>query len=384
MAGFSPHCLCHTTNIKNISEMLPERGVRMNTHARQALMEVLEGRQPWRRPVWFMRQAGRYLDEYRATRAEAGSFLDLCYNSELAAEVTLQPIRRFDVDAAILFADILLLPQVMGVGLRFEAGEGPKLEPVRSEQAALALRGAEAAEDLSAIYETVRLLRAELPAHVALIGFCGAPWTVATYMVEGGGSPERLRTRMAAMRNAPWLDIIIERLVEASAAYLAAQVAAGAQVVQIFDTWAGDLPDGLREKYVFAPVRRIIERLRELGADVPVIGFARGIGAAQPAFAQATGVAAVGCEASMPVDYMKDVLAREVVVQGNLDPLAVIAGGAVLEEGVQRLLRLPKQRHIFNLGHGFRPETPVENVERMMALIRAEDERQPERLAATE
>ncbi len=356
----------------------------MNTHARQALMEVLEGRQPWRRPVWFMRQAGRYLDEYRATRAEAGSFLDLCYNSELAAEVTLQPIRRFDVDAAILFADILLLPQVMGVGLRFEAGEGPKLEPVRSEQAALALRGAEAAEDLSAIYETVRLLRAELPAHVALIGFCGAPWTVATYMVEGGGSPERLRTRMAAMRNAPWLDIIIERLVEASAAYLAAQVAAGAQVVQIFDTWAGDLPDGLREKYVFAPVRRIIERLRELGADVPVIGFARGIGAAQPAFAQATGVAAVGCEASMPVDYMKDVLAREVVVQGNLDPLAVIAGGAVLEEGVQRLLRLPKQRHIFNLGHGFRPETPVENVERMMALIRAEDERQPERLAATE
>ncbi len=341
--------------------------------SRQALMEVLNGQRPWRRPVWFMRQAGRYLEEYRATRARAGSFLDLCYSPELAAEVTLQPLRRFDVDAAILFADILLLPQVMGVDLSFQVGEGPVLSPVRTEEDVARLKGAEAAAELAPVYETVRILRRELPAHVALIGFCGAPWTVATYMIEGGGSPERLRARMAAMKGEAWLDALMDKLVEASAAYLAEQVKAGAQAVQIFDTWAGDLGDGLREKYVIGPIARIIERLRALGAAVPVIGFARGIGAAQPRFARETGVAAVGCEANMPVDYMHDVLAPRVVVQGNLDPLAVIAGGAVLEEGVKRLLRLPPERHIFNLGHGFRPETPVENVERMMALIRQGD-----------
>ena len=340
---------------------------------RQALLEVLNGQSPWRRPVWFMRQAGRYLDEYRQTRARAGSFLDLCYSPQLAAEVTLQPLRRFDLDAAILFADILLLPQVMGADLSFQAGEGPVLSPTRSEKDVRRLKGAEAAEALAPVYETVRILRRELPAHVTLIGFCGAPWTVATYMIEGGGSPERLHARLAAMKGEPWLDMLMDRLVAASATYLAKQVAAGAQVVQIFDTWAGDLGDGLREKYVIRPIARIIARMRELGADVPVIGFARGIGAAQPQFARETGVAAVGCEANMPVSYMHDVLAPQVVVQGNLDPLAVIAGGAALEEGVRRLLQLPPARHIFNLGHGFRPETPVAHVERMMALIREGD-----------
>ncbi len=342
----------------------------------QALMQVLNGEMPWRRPVWFMRQAGRYLDEYRATRARAGSFLDLCYNPELAAEVTLQPIRRFDVDAAILFADILLLPQMMGVDLRFQQGEGPRLQPVRDMNAAENLKAAQAAGDLAPVYETVRILRRELPDHVSLIGFCGAPWTVATYIVEGGGSPERLRTRFAALNGEPWLDVIIDRLVEASAAYLAEQARAGAQALMIFDTWAGDLPDGLREKYIFQPVARIIEALRAKGIDAPVIGFARGIGPAQPDFARSTAVAAIGCEANMPVDYMRKVLAPEIVVQGNLDPLAVIAGGEVLEQGVQRLLTLPKERHIFNLGHGFRPDTPVEHVQRMMDLIRAEDESQ--------
>jgi len=340
----------------------------------QSLMQVLKGERPERRPVWFMRQAGRYLDEYRKTRAEAGSFLDLCYKPDLAAEVTLQPIRRFDVDAAILFADILLLPQVMGCDLRFLANEGPKLSPVGSMEEVENLRGAEAAEDLAPVYETVRILRSELPDHVALIGFCGAPWTVATYMVEGGGSKERLKTRMAAMRGEAWFDALMEKLVEASIAYLARQIEAGAQTVQIFDTWAGDLGDGLREKYVHAPIRRIIEGLRARGHEVPVIGFARGIGAAQLAFARDTGVAAVGCEWNMPVEYMRDVLAPQVVVQGNVDPLAVIAGGAVLRESVNRLLdALPRERHVFNLGHGFRPETPVAHVEEMMALIRARD-----------
>ena len=341
---------------------------------RKALLAVLKGCRPWRRPVWFMRQAGRYLEEYRETRARAGSFLDLCYDPELATEVTLQPLRRFDLDAAILFADILLLPQAMGVDLSFQTGEGPVLSPVRDETAVERLRGAEAAADLAPVYDTVRRLRAELPRHVTLIGFCGAPWTVATYMVEGGSSPERLRARLAAMRGEPWFDRLMDKLVEASAAYLAEQVKAGAEVVQVFDTWAGDLGDGLREKYVIDPLRRIIDRLREMGANVPVIGFARGIGAAQSQFARNTGVAAVGCEANMPVEYMRDVLAPEVVVQGNLDPLAVIAGGDVLQEGVRRLLTLPKERHIFNLGHGFRPETPVAHVEDMMRLIRSEDD----------
>ena len=340
----------------------------------KALLAVLQHRSPWRRPVWFMRQAGRYLDEYRRTRAQAGSFLDLCYNPDLATEVTLQPLRRFDLDAAILFADILLLPQAMGVDLSFRAGEGPVLSPVRTEADVNRLRREEAAADLTPVYETVRNLRAALPAHVTLIGFCGAPWTVATYMVEGGSSPERLRARLAAMRAEPWFDALMDRLIEASAAYLAEQVKAGAEVVQIFDTWAGDLGDGLREKYVIRPVREIIRRLREKGAEVPVIGFARGIGAAQLQFARETGVAAVGCEAGMPVSYMRDVLTPEVVVQGNLDPLAVIAGGDVLREGVRRLLTLPKERHIFNLGHGFRPETPVEHVQEMVRLIRSEDD----------
>ena len=340
----------------------------------KALLAVLEGHTPWRRPVWFMRQAGRYLEEYRETRKHAGSFLDLCYNPDLAAEVTLQPLRRFDLDAAILFADILLLPQVMGVDLSFQAGEGPVLSPVRTEADVHRLRGRDAAADLAPVYETVRQLRAALPGHVTLIGFCGAPWTVATYMIEGGSSPERLRARMAAMRAEPWFDALMDRLIEASAAYLAEQVKAGAEVVQIFDTWAGDLGDGLREKYVIRPVREIVRRMREMGAEVPVIGFARGIGAAQLQFAMETGVAAVGCEASMPVDYMREVLAPEVVVQGNLDPLAVIAGGEMLREGVRRLLTLPKERHIFNLGHGFRPETPVDHVEEMVRLIRSGDD----------
>ena len=341
----------------------------------KALIDVLEGRKPWRRPVWFMRQAGRYLAEYRATRAQAGSFLDLCYSPELAAEVTLQPLRRFDLDAAILFADILLVPQAMGVELGFRQNEGPVLAAVRSMEDVQALKAEGAAERLSAIYETVARIREALPPHVALIGFCGAPWTVATYMVEGGGSPERLRARMAAAKGQAWFDALMDMLVEVSTDYLARQVEAGAEAVQIFDTWAGDLGDGLREKYVIEPVRRIVEGLRERGVAVPVIGFARGLGAAQLQFARQTGVQAVGCEWSLPVSYMAEVLAPEVAVQGNLDPLLVIAGGRAMEEATERLVRqIPKERHIFNLGHGFKPETPVEHVEALVRLIRTLDD----------
>ena len=340
----------------------------------RALIDVLKGRRPWRRPVWFMRQAGRYLAEYRATRARAGSFLELCYNPELAAEVTLQPLRRFDLDAAILFADILLVPQAMGVELGFRQNEGPALAPVRSEEDLARLEPEGAAERLAPIYETVERIVAALPPHAALIGFCGAPWTVATYMVEGGGSPERLRARMAAARGLAWFDRLIDLLVEVSSEYLARQVAAGAQAVQIFDTWAGDLGDILRERYVTGPVRRIVDNLRGRGIDVPVIGFARGLGAGQLEFARASGVQAVGCEWAMPVSYMAETLAPEVVVQGNLDPLVVMAGDPLMREAIANIVRrIPRHRHIFNLGHGFKPETPVENVERMMAHIRELD-----------
>jgi uroporphyrinogen decarboxylase len=340
----------------------------------KALIDVLKGRRPWRRPVWFMRQAGRYLEEYRATRAQAGSFLDLCYSPELAAEVTLQPLRRFDLDAAILFADILLVPQAMGVELGFRQNEGPVLAAVRDMEDVRALRPGGAAERLSAIYETVERIVAALPPHVALIGFCGAPWTVATYMVEGGGSPERLRARMAAARGQVWLDTLIDMLVEVSTEYLARQVQAGAEAVQIFDTWAGDLGDGLRERYVIDPVRRIVEGLRARGMDVPVIGFARGLGAAQLQFARETGVQAVGCEWSLPVSYMAEVLAPKVVVQGNLDPLLVVAGDPAMREAVERLVRgIPRERHIFNLGHGFKPETPVAHVEALVRHVRELD-----------
>ncbi len=344
----------------------PERG--------KALMDVLEGRTPWRRPAWFMRQAGRYLPEYRETRAQAGSFLDLCYDPELSAEVTFQPLRRFDLDAAILFADILLVPQALGVELSFNAGEGPVLEPVRSMEDVLRLKLEGAAGRLSSIYETVARISEGLPAHVALIGFCGAPWTVATYMVEGGGSPERLRTRMAAARGEEWFDRLMDIVIDASIEYLARQVEAGADTVQVFDTWAGDLGDGLRERYVIEPFRRIVEGLRGRGVDVPVIGFARGLGAAQERFAKESGVQCVGCSWPLPVDYMADVLAPICPVQGNLDPAAVMAGDPYLREAVERLVRtLPRERHIFNLGHGFKPETPIENVERMVAYLREFD-----------
>ena len=320
-----------------------------------------------------MRQAGRYLPEYKKVREQAGSFLDLCYNPELSAEVTFQPLRRFDLDAAILFADILLVPQALGAKLAFNAGEGPVLEPVRSMEDVRALKLDGAADRLASIYETVERIIAGLPAHVALIGFCGAPWTVATYMVEGGGSPERLRTRMAAARGEAWFDALMDIIVEASTDYLARQVKAGAECVQIFDTWAGDLGDGLREKYAIAPVRKIIEGLRERGVAVPVIGFARGLGAAQEAFVKGAGVAAAGCEWQLPVDYMAR-LAKVAAVQGNLDPAAVMAGDPYLREGIERLVKaIPRERHIFNLGHGFKPETPIENVEKMVAYLREFD-----------
>jgi uroporphyrinogen decarboxylase len=341
---------------------------------RKALMDVLAGRVPSRRPVWLMRQAGRYLPEYMATRQKAGSFLDLCYTPELAAEVTLQPLRRFDFDAAIVFADILLVPHALGVKVSFEAGEGPVLDTVADAEAVAKLKSRRLGGRIAAVYETVRLVRASLAADVALIGFCGAPWTVSTYLIEGGSSAERLTARLSAFRGEAWLDDLIDVLVRASVDHLALQVEAGADCVQIFDSWAGDLPDGLRQRYCFSPISRIIEGLRARCGAVPVIGFARGLGAGHADFVEATGVEACGLEPGVPLDWAARALTPVAAVQGNLDPVSLLAGTAQLERDVERIVTaLPFERHVFNLGHGVRPGTAPQAVERLVKAVRMVD-----------
>jgi uroporphyrinogen decarboxylase len=352
-----------------------EEGEGLQTRAgRKALMDVIEGRVPSRRPIWLMRQAGRYLPEYMAMRNKAGSFLGLCYTPELAAEVTLQPLRRFDLDAAIVFADILLVPHALGVAVTFQAGEGPVVERVVDGERVAKLSDRSLGKEVEAVYETVRLVRERLAPEVALIGFCGAPWTVATYLVEGGSSTERLTARLAAFRGEAWLDTIIEVLVNASIEYLAGQVAAGADCVQIFDSWAGDLPDGLRQRFCFAPIRRIVDGLKARCGAVPVIGFARGLGAAQASFVEATGVQVCGLEAGVPLDWAARVLAPVVAVQGNLDPISLLAGGRGLEQDVARIATaLPFWRHVFNLGHGIRPQTDPQSVAAVVDTVRRVD-----------
>jgi uroporphyrinogen decarboxylase len=342
---------------------------------RKAILEVLSGSQPWRRPVWFMRQAGRYLPEYQEVRKRAGSFLDLCYAPELASEVTLQPLRRFDLDAAIVFADILLVPQALCCELSFREGEGPVLSRVVSEADVGRLRRDGMVERLAPIYETVRRVKASLPGHVALIGFCGAPWTVASYMIEGGTSSDRPLARRAAYERWPWFESLIELLTETACDYLARQIEAGADVVQIFDSWAGDLDDQSRQRYCEEPIRRILEGLGARGHPQPAIGFARGIGAGHLRFAEVTGVAAASVEWSVPVSWMATELAPVVPVQGNLDPMVVSIGGPALRRATEHLLRtMPADRHIFNFGHGIRPDTPPDHVAETLQVIRALDE----------
>jgi len=341
---------------------------------RKALVEVLNGAQPWRRPVWFMRQAGRYLPEYQEVRKKAGSFLELCDAPDLACEVTLQPLRRFDLDAAIVFADILLVPRALGCDLSFREGEGPVLSRVMSVADVERLRRDGMVERLGAVYETVGRVKAALPAQVALIGFCGAPWTVASYMIEGGTSSDRALARRAAYERQPWFDELIELLTETACDHLARQIEAGADAVQIFDSWAGDLDDGSRQRYCEEPIRRIVEGLGARGLKAPVIGFARGIGAAHRQFVEATGIAAVSVEWSVPVGWMAGELAAIVPVQGNLDPLAVAIGGPALRRGIEQLVgTMPADRHIFNFGHGVRPDTPPAHVAETLQHIRALD-----------
>lgn len=333
------------------------------------LLETVLGRRQQRLPIWIMRQAGRYLPEYRELRAKAGSFLDLCYNPELASEVTLQPLRRFDLDAAILFSDILVIPDALGQYVRFEAGEGPLLEPVTTDSIPR-LNPEGALERLDPIIETVRRVRAGIAPEKTLIGFCGSPWTVATYMIGGRGSSDQAAARVFALTQPEAFGKLIDILVETSVAYLAAQLRAGADVVQLFESWALNLDEVAFRNWVIEPNRRIVERLRKLIPGAPVIGFPRGAAGNLPAYAKATGVNVLGLDYATPLGFAGE-LPVGLGVQGNLDPLRLLAGGEQMDNRVREIVAGFRSRpHIFNLGHGIVPETPIAHVERLIAVAR--------------
>jgi uroporphyrinogen decarboxylase len=333
---------------------------------RSPLLDVLAGRAPERRPVWFMRQAGRYLPEYRAVREKAGSFLDLCYNPELAAEVTLQPLRRYDLDAAILFADILVVPHAMGLPLKFEEGEGPILGTVRNQGDVDRLKPVHESYEVRQVCRTVRRTEDLLQPGTALIGFCGAPWTVATYMVAGGSS-DRVMAKVAAYRREVWFVALIERLVDESIDYLCAQLDAGADAVQIFDSWAGDLMDSELDEFVLDPIKTIIAGVKLRHPAAPVIVFARGIGSSQLRAAALPGANAIGVE----TEFDLSLLAPDVVVQGNLDPVSLLAGAEIARREAKRICAsIDQSRHIFNLGHGIRLGTDPEVVGAVVEAVR--------------
>jgi uroporphyrinogen decarboxylase len=323
-------------------------------------------------PVWLMRQAGRYLPEYRATRAKAGDFLSLCYTPDLAAEVTLQPIRRYGFDAAILFADILLLPQALGPNLWFEAGEGPRMEVTTTAAAVAALKPAEAIHDtLAPVYETVRILSRELPRETTLIGFAGAPWTVATYMVAGRGTKDQGPAHALKAADRATFQALIDRITEATVLYLSEQVKAGAEVVKLFDSWAGSLKGQDFTDFAVKPTARIIADLKRLHPGLPVIAFPREAGEGYVGFARATGADGVAIDNSVSAEWAAEHVQVDGCVQGNLDPALMVEGGARLVSETKRIVRaFSKGPHIFNLGHGITPEADPDNVNRMLDAIR--------------
>ncbi len=339
--------------------------------ATKPFLDVLRGQRAPVPPIWMMRQAGRYLPEYRELRAKAGGFLDLCFTPEFAAEVTLQPIRRFNFDAAIIFSDILVIPYALGRAVRFEAGEGPRLDPLDTPDQIATLKPDADFGKLEPVFEALRRVRAALDPKIALIGFCGAPWTVATYMVAGQGTPDQAPARMLAYRHPEAFSKIIDALVENSIHYLVGQLKAGADVLQIFDTWAGVLPPREFHRWSIEPTKRIVAGVRATVPDAKIIGFPRGAGAQLPAYVEATGVDAVSIDWAAEPDLIRERVQSKVAVQGNLDPLALIAGGTALDRAVDDVLEnYAKGRLIFNLGHGILPETPIAHVEQMIRRVR--------------
>ncbi|TIQ84113.1 MAG: uroporphyrinogen decarboxylase [Mesorhizobium sp.] len=334
------------------------------------MLDVLRGKTVSPPPLWMMRQAGRYLPEYRETRRRAGSFLDLCYDPDLAVEVTLQPIERFGFDASILFSDILVVPHALGRDVRFEEGRGPLLTPIAVTEIA-ALDGETFHVNLEPVYETVRRLRTKLPDQTTLIGFCGAPWTVATYMIAGHGTSDQAPARLFAYREPAAFLQLLKVLADHSAAYLLRQIEAGADVVQIFDSWSGVLDEASFEAFCVRPVAEIVRQVRAVHPDIPIIGFPKGAGAHYQSYRQKTGVTGLGLDWTVPLTTAKE-LQRDGAVQGNLDPLRLVAGGKALSDGVDAILKaLGDGPLIFNLGHGITPETPIAHVEAMVKLVRA-------------
>jgi uroporphyrinogen decarboxylase len=335
-------------------------------------LDVLAGARRKVPPLWMMRQAGRYLPEYRELRAKAGGFLDLCFTPELAAEVTLQPIRRFRFDAAIIFSDILVIPYALGRNVAFEAGEGPRLDPLDTPEKIEELKRDADFKKLEPVFEALRRVRAALTPEIALIGFCGAPWTVATYMVAGHGTPDQAPARLLAYRHPQAFANIIDALVENSVRYLIGQLDAGADALQIFDTWAGVLPVREFQRWSIEPTRRIVEGVRKQRPDARIIGFPRGAGALLPAYVAHTGVDAVSIDWAAEPELIRRDVQSKVAIQGNLDPLALIAGGSALDAAIDEVLaNYASGRLIFNLGHGIQPETPIAHVERMVKRVRA-------------
>jgi uroporphyrinogen decarboxylase len=335
------------------------------------LCEVLRGQRQRIPPVWLMRQAGRYLPEYRELRARTGSFLDLVFTPSLAAEVTLQPVRRFGFDAAILFSDILVVPHALGRAVTFEAGEGPRLEPIAKPDALDWLRPEVDQAVLAPIYETIRLVAQALPPASALLGFCGAPWTVATYMIAGRGTPDQAPARLFAYAYPDDFGRLIDLLVKASTAYLVRQFEAGVDAVQIFDTWAGVLSPTEFTRWCVEPVRRLVDGVRSQVPDARIIGFPRGAGTLLADYGACIPLDAVGLDWMIDPAFVREHLAPGLPVQGNLDPLALLAGGDALDRGVDAVLAAFAGRPlIFNLGHGILPETPIAHVEQMLARVR--------------
>ncbi len=339
--------------------------------AERKVLSVLAGETLFPPPIWVMRQAGRYLPEYRATRAEAGGFLDLCYNPRLATEVTMQPIRRYGFDAAILFSDILVVPDALGRKVSFQEGEGPVLEPLDLARVG-DLDPTTIHDRLGPVYEAVERIRAALPSETTFLGFCGAPWTVATYMIAGRGTSDQGPARKAALTDPDGFQKLIDVLVASSIAYLARQIECGADAVQIFDTWAGVLDEEEFTRWSIEPTRRIVEGLRAIHPSARVIGFPKGTQALLFRYVAETGVDAVGLDWTMPHAFARAHIQSRVPVQGNLDPMRVVVGGRALDEGVDRVLEgLGQGRLIFNLGHGITPDADPANMARLVERVRA-------------
>ena len=335
------------------------------------LLSALNGNVTSTPPVWLMRQAGRYLPEYRATRAIAGDFLSLCYNPELAAEVSLQPIKRFQFDGAIIFADILLIPQALGVDLEFFEGEGPRLSTIKMQKDLDNLKPIDEIDStLSPIYETVKILKAALPDDVALIGFAGAPWTVATYMIAGRGTVDQAPAHNLLKNNNVVFESLMEMITEATIHYLAMQIAAGAEVIKIFDSWAGSLSSDNFIKYSIKPINKIITSLKKIYPKIPIIVFPRGAKQFYKGFAKETGAQSIAIDQSISFPFMK-ALQAETCVQGNLDPALMVSGGKELLDATKKLRdEMAEGPHIFNLGHGITPDASPKNVELMLKALR--------------